>query len=67
MNKVSCADRAGTVVCGLAGNYRAGPGIFLARHGHLHTVAIFSALNFEREEFKTALLSIYIFSDICAI
>ena len=40
---------------------RAGLGIFLARHGQLHSFTIFIVLNFERgEKLGTALLSISI-------
>ena len=61
VNKVSWADRAGMVECGLAKNSEQGRVFLFAQHGQLHTVAIFSVLNFERgEELETALLSIYI-------
>ena len=61
VNKVSWADRTGTVLCGLAGDSEQGRVFLLGRHGQLHTFAIFSVLNFERvEELETALLSISI-------
>ena len=52
VNKVSWA-------CWLGMASRAG--YFFARHGQLHTVAIFNVLNFKRgEELETALLAIHI-------
>ena len=61
MNKVSWADRAGTVLCRLAGKSGQGRVFLLARHGSLHNFAIFVVLNFERgEKLETAILSISI-------
>ena len=61
VNKVSWADRTGTVLCRLAGKSEQGRVFLLARHGPLHNFAIFIVLSFERgEKLETALLSIYI-------
>ena len=61
MNKISWADRTGTVLCRLAGKSRQGRVFLLARHEQLHNFSIFIVLNFERgEKLETALLSISI-------
>ena len=58
VNKVSWADRAGKVLCRLAGKSRQGR-VFLLAQQPLHNFAIFVVLNFERgEKLETALLSI---------
>ena len=48
MNKLSWADRTGTVLCRLAGKSGQGQVFLLARHGPLYNFAIFVVLNFER-------------------
>ena len=61
VNKVSWADRTGSVLCRLAGKSGQGRVLLLARHAKLHNFAIFIVLNFERgEKLETALLSISI-------
>ena len=74
VNKASWADRTGTVLCRLAGDSEKGRVFLLARHGQLHTFAIFSVLNFEiGDELETALLSKAILcldekeSDLCMV
>ena len=68
VNKVSCANRTETALCRLAGDSEQGRVFLLARHGQLHTVAIFSVLNFEKgEELEIALLSISILWPECTI
>ena len=61
VNKLSWADRTGTVLCRLAGKSGKGRVFLLARHSPLHNFPLFVVLNFERgKKLETALLSISI-------